>query len=84
MKIKFWPNKNGLYMTSASGLTPLQLNVTQNLKVGDRLTIWVEDDGTLSLVKSKFAAIPKEERTITEQEPVATPEALQEDLEGRN
>jgi len=57
--IKFWPVGGSHYQSHSGGLTPIQAEFLQGLKAKDRFVIFVNDDGSLTLKKSKLEANPE-------------------------
>lgn len=62
MKIGMWKTEKGSYLSHSKGLTEEQVQYLQNLKIGDRLVLWVNDvrEGekgpNLTLARSNFLA----------------------------
>lgn len=44
LKLGFWMNRKGSYVSHAKGLTVEQVNHLRSLKPGDRLVLFVEGD----------------------------------------
>ncbi len=51
--IKFFVNKHGHFNSHHQGLTLDQVAFVRSLKVQDKLVIWVNEDGSLTLKKAK-------------------------------
>lgn len=50
--VKFWQTSGKNFITHANGLTLDQIGFLKSLQLGDRLIIFVNEDGTLTLKKA--------------------------------
>lgn len=53
--VKFW-NTGRCYISHAKGLTPIQIQYLKGLEAGDKLVVFVEEDGSLNMKKSNLKA----------------------------